>query len=101
MLHQWVNKTSDYKNNYACFSCWEPNAKPIGNINANDAIHALKLAERSLFLYCNNINNGCQNSSCLIKKPTGQTTNGPCSCFNHIHKDDVIRLKKEWDKLNQ
>lgn len=82
-----------------CLSCWEPNVKPIGNINAIDAIYALKLAELALFLYQNNINNGCLSSSCLVKKQNGQTTNGPCSCFNHLHKDHQLKLKKEWSIL--
>lgn len=84
-----------------CLSCWEPNAKPIGNINAIDALNALKLAEITIFLYQNNINNGCQSSSCLVKKHNGQTTNGPCSCFNHLHKDHQLKLKKEWSILTK
>ena len=44
---------------------------------------------------------GCSSHSCYLEKPTGQGTNGPCSCFDGLSTQNRIRIQKYLYKLKQ
>jgi hypothetical protein len=83
----------------SCFSAWESDVRIIGNVKASDALSALTFAKRVIFLFTRGIKNGCSSSCCLIFKPTGQATNGGCTCFDGVEKGFRIKTRKEWDSL--
>ena len=38
---------------------------------------------------------GCSSSCCAIKTPTGQMTNGPCSCKDTMLRARIFELEKD------
>ena len=42
---------------------------------------------------------GCSSHSCYLEKPTGQGTNGPCSCLDGMSTGNRIKLLKYLHRI--
>lgn len=44
------------------------------------------------------IGDGCCSHGCLVEKPKGQATNGPCTCFDKIPRHLRILCKRDFNE---
>ncbi len=42
---------------------------------------------------------GCASNNCLLEKPSGQGTNGPCTCLTGLTQTQKIRIRKYIQRL--